>query len=223
MIICNSKNFIFIHIPKNGGTSVSKCLERNLRPQDISLNPNFDDGWDKYAENYKKRFGLFKHSLARDVAKSMGPESFKGYYVFTFSRNPFARAYSAYTFTLRTDAKYRPNSERYREIKDMSFEEFLKSRYVQNHELLQTKLQSNWVNGSPKPVAIYRLEEVEASLVNLMKRFYGTNDHKVIVPKANAFNEPDAWKRMSPEAEEIIRALYAEDFMTFGYSDRIER
>ena len=204
MIICNSKNFIFIHIPKNGGTSVSKCLERNLRPQDISLNPNFDDGWDKYAENYKKRFGLFKHSLARDVAKAMGPESFKGYYVFTFSRNPFARAYSAYTFTLRTDAKYRPNSERYREIKDMSFEEFLKSRYVQNHELLQTKLQSNWVNGSPKPVAIYRLE-------------------KVIVPKANAFNEPDAWKRMSPEAEEIIRALYAEDFMTFGYSDRIER
>jgi hypothetical protein len=86
MIICNSKKFV---------------LESQLLPQDITLNLNPNNGWEEYIKAYHNKFGLYKHSTAAEVAKAMKPSYLRRYYVFTFCRNPFARAYSAYKFTLR--------------------------------------------------------------------------------------------------------------------------
>lgn len=222
MIISNSCKFIYVHIPKCGGTSISSVLERNLRPQDITLNLSPFDGWDAYIKAFHKKFRLFKHSTAAEIARAVGEKNFAEYEVFTFSRNPFARSYSAFTFTKSADAKHRPESERYQEIKDMSFDEFLESRYVQNQEILATQLQAKWIRNSPKPVRAYKLENVDKALPWLSKRFYGT-EMSTPVPRANFSTSSDAWKSMSPKAEAIIREHYAEDFETFGYADQIQR
>lgn len=223
MIICNSKKFIYIHIPKCGGTTISSVLERNLLAQDITLNLNPHAGWQQFVDAYRKKFGLFKHSTAGEIAKAMTPEHFREYFVFTFCRNPFARAYSAYTFTLKSDARYRPQSGRYQEIRDMSFEEFLQSRYVQNREMLQTRMQSRWLRGTGKQVHAYKLENAGTALGELMARFYGKTGEGVDVPRKNSSTGVDEWKTMSSTAEDMIRSLYAEDFKAFGYPERIER
>lgn len=223
MIICNSKKFIYIHIPKCGGTTVSSVLERNLLPQDISLNLSPHSGWGEFINAYRKKFGLFKHSTAAEIERAMKPNHFKEYFTFTFCRNPFARAYSAYTFTLRSDARHRPDSERYRQIKNMSFEKFLQSKYVQNQELLQTKAQCHWLQGSGQKVHIYKLEDVGNALAGLAEYFYGENKKGFTVPRKNKSTQMDEWKSMSPKAEEIILGIYAKDFEILGYDNHIER
>jgi hypothetical protein len=91
VIICNSKKFIFIHIPKCGGTTISNIFDARLLPQDVSLNLSPHTGWDKYLQKVLKKYGLHKHSTAAEIANAMTVDHFKEYFVFTFSRNPFAR------------------------------------------------------------------------------------------------------------------------------------
>jgi hypothetical protein len=224
MIISNSRKFIFVHIPKCGGTTVSNMLERFIRPQDITLNLNPHIGWDRYIDAYRDKYGLFKHSTAAEIAQAMGTKFFSEYTVFTFCRNPFARLYSAFNFTLQADARYRPNSERYKIIKDMNFDEFIKSPYVQDYKMIQTKPQNNWIKGSPVPVRAFKLENIDQSLPWLMKKYYGVVDLEPIrVKRLNYSTNPFDWTKISEESEEIIRSHYAVDFKQFGYSDRIDR
>ena len=151
----------------------------------------------------------------------MGRENFKDYYAFTFCRNPFARAYSAYTFTKRADAKHRPDSERYQEIKDMDFDAFLGSKYMQEKMILQARSQIDWVTGAPKEVHAYKLEETEQNLKSLIARFYGKNA-AVADPKRRNFSSSEGeWKNMSPNAASLIRKLYREDFDYFEYPDTL--
>lgn len=218
MIISNSRNFIFVHIPKCGGTSVSSFLEKSLLPQDVTLNTNKKFDWDRYRTAYRERFGLFKHSTAKKIAKAIKPEYFKTYYVFTFTRNPFARAYSAFTFTKRADAVHRPESKRHNELKKMSFEDFLKSEYVQEKTLLQTKEQATWVQDAPGEVHPFKLEEIESAFTELSERFYGGKASPPQIQRRNvSSSNPNDWRRMSEKEADLIRELYAVDFNTFNY------
>ncbi|MEZ9197939.1 sulfotransferase family 2 domain-containing protein [Shewanella sp. 10N.286.54.B9] len=73
MIICDSHRFIFIHIPRTGGTSITHiCHQQNL----AFVRP------------------FFQHSHARSPAAQSVP--FADYVTFSFVRNPWARIYSWY-------------------------------------------------------------------------------------------------------------------------------
>lgn len=96
MIICNSKRFIFIHIPKCAGTSVTRALAPSCRWNDIVLgSTDFGTGIEGA---YKKKFGLEKHSTVRDVVNVVGEEVWSEYFTFTIVRNPLHRIVSWYTF-----------------------------------------------------------------------------------------------------------------------------
>ena len=224
MIICNSRKYVFIHIPKCGGSTISSLLERGLRAQDVTLNRSQHAGWGPFIEAYRQRYKLFKHSYSHEIASAMGPANYADYFVFTFCRNPFSRAYSAFTFTKSADAKHRPDSERYQDIKEMDFEQFLASKWMQERNILQARPQSLWVKDSSVPVTHYRLEDIDTVLPELATRLYGQGAPMPDkIARANSSAPREAWKSMSPEAEAMVRDLYAEDFATFGYDDHIDR
>jgi len=218
MIISNSKCFIFVHIPKCGGTTISSLLEKRLLPQDVSLNTNRHFDWDRYRQAYKDRFNLFKHSTSEQIAKAIKPSHFSRYFVFSFTRNPFARAYSCFRFTKKTDSAHRPNSQRYQEIKSMEFKDFLKSDYMQQKQLLASKDQVSWIMGSPSVVKTYKLEEIQSKFPGIWQKLYGNNTPcpKITVSNKSS-NDPSAWQSMSNVEAELCRELYADDFKTFDY------
>jgi hypothetical protein len=81
-MISHRKRFIFVHIPKTGGTSVAAALAGH---------GTFLQGKHNFDSLY------FKHATARDVKRMMGDE-FARYFRFTVVRNPWDWAVSSYTF-----------------------------------------------------------------------------------------------------------------------------
>ena len=94
MIISKSRNFIFVHVPKAAGTSVSRHLSQFTEAGDVDINPPLS----AFAEYHCREFGLRKHTTAQEIRAFVGPDAFSSAFKFAFVRNPYARLFSLYNF-----------------------------------------------------------------------------------------------------------------------------
>jgi hypothetical protein len=103
MIISNSHKFIFIHILKTAGTTITLALDSFLRWNDIAL------GGTSFGEKlnvlYKERFGLLKHSTALQIKGVVGEAVWSSYFSFTFVRHPYTRMVSFYIWLEQSIAR----------------------------------------------------------------------------------------------------------------------
>lgn len=97
MIISRGRRFVFVHIPKTGGTSLALALEARAMRDDMMLGDT-----PKARKRRRKlkdadaRGRLWKHATLADIEGLVSAEALAGMLRFTLVRNPWDRMVSYY-------------------------------------------------------------------------------------------------------------------------------
>lgn len=109
MIISKSRKFIFVHLHKCAGTSVTVALQPFLSMDDLVVGrPGFTG---KLVSNdlMPLSISLRKHSSAEDISVAVGDAIWRSYFKFAFVRHPVDRLVSLYEFLMRVRSNNEPN------------------------------------------------------------------------------------------------------------------
>lgn len=222
-IINNSYKFVFVHIPKSAGTTITSIFSKYTNYCDLEIGGT--DFGEKIQPAYKKRFGLAKHSSAREIKSLMGAVEWSRYFTFAFVRNPYARAYSAYNFLRKWESPNQIFNEKMRSFN--SFDEFVDSDYWYETDGPDEifKPQVHWLRGSPASdnlavEFIGRVENIEKDIADIfniigLKKVPNAKSQQT---RLNVTTEPDAFKKIEIKTAKKVYEKYKHDFNLLGYA-----
>ncbi|AXI41219.1 sulfotransferase family 2 domain-containing protein [Sulfitobacter sp. SK011] len=213
MIISRGRAYIFVHIPKTGGTSMTLALEDRAMKNDIIL------GDTPKARNRRRRVKdlpsrgrLWKHSTLADIDGLVAPDELADLFCFTMVRNPWDRVVSYYHW-LQEQTFDHPAVGL---AKALPFDGFL------NNTSTKATLR-NWpstrymqdAQGTKRCNAYIRLEYFAEDAAPLVQHL----GFDLTLPKANRSDrQPDFRGYYTAETQNIIAECCAEDIALFGYS-----
>ncbi|MDE4143340.1 MULTISPECIES: sulfotransferase family 2 domain-containing protein [Rhodobacterales] len=213
MILSPGRNFVFIHIPKTGGTSLSLALEARAMKDDMML------GDTPKARNRRRRLKdvqtrgrLWKHSTLADIEGLLPEDQMRGLFAFTLVRNPFDRAVSYYHW-LRDQTFDHPAVTR---SKALDFREFiLHSDTLSAFRAHPPRSYMRHADGSEQCQAYIRIEYFEKDAEPLF-------DHlgfRLDLERANASVRARDWREYyDPQSRAALAASCAEEIEQFEYS-----
>ncbi|MDF1854502.1 sulfotransferase family 2 domain-containing protein [Pseudooceanicola sp.] len=213
MILSRGRRYIFIHIPKTGGTAMALALEARAMKDDLML------GDTPKAQNRRKRLAgvqsrgrLWKHSTLGDLDGLLSRDEMQALFVFTLVRNPWDRAVSYYHW-LRGQGFEHPAVHLAREL---SFAAFL--AHPQTRAAFRANPAQSYVSapdGAEMCDLYIRLEHVETDAEPLW-------DHlgfRLALPLANASDRGRNYRDYyDSRSQALIAADCAVDIARFGYS-----
>ncbi len=213
MIISPARRYIFVHIPKTGGTSLALALEARAKADDILI------GDTPKAKARKRRLKglecsgrLWKHSRISDIEGLAAAEPLEKFFVFTIVRDPWERVLSLYHW-LRDQTFSHISVDR---AKSLSFKDFVADAEMAamlSHD--RTRAYTTDATGQDRATAILRLEHIECDLAPLEAHL----GFKIgPLPHANRSDRPEN-TRAAYDAESVARVAryFAEDIARFGY------
>jgi hypothetical protein len=214
MIISRGRRFIFIHIPKTGGTALSLALEARAQKDDILIGDTPKARARKARLHSMKSAGrLWKHSTLADIDGLVTPTEAQDFFTLTLVRNPWDRLVSYYHW-LRSQSFAHPAVGL---AKAKTFTGFL------NHPQTQTSLQL-WpysaymrdASGTEQCHLYARLEHLDADLAPFEAHL---GFRLTPLPRANPSDRLADWRGYYSDADAaLIADLCATDIARFGYS-----
>jgi hypothetical protein len=194
--------FIYFRVPKSANSTVALTLAKCMGA--LSAHDMRGVASKKIGKKFLKSGIIFESQLAR-------------YFTFTFVRNPFARALSAYL------DKIQPVSSRFRadlllDETPTSFREFLE-------RLADGFLMAN-VHWAPQSAVIPvhpsrlnfvgRVETLEEDLAEVLNRIFGGSNHEIVSRTVGVKSSGSRLREFYGGVEtELVRKLYARDFELF--------
>jgi hypothetical protein len=210
MIISTKHKFIFIHIPKTGGTSIKKALAPFYnRKREL----------EKVPRGLQKP-GIIgrKHSPALLLRQAVGATVWKAYFTFAFVRNPWDWFVSAYHF-MRKNGR----DPRQPEVLKRSFEDFV-PWFINLEPPLEQFEKPAILNGQHWYVMnkrckyminfIGKLETFQEDFSKVCKRI-GISPQKL--GKHNATNRAIYKNYYNEKNKELIAKFFKKDIELFNY------
>lgn len=199
----NNLKFVYLHIPKTGGSSISSWIEKAFNA-DIAIEKKF-----------------IRHELLSTVQNEIAVEN---YYTFTCVRNPWARTLSGYLNLKRHYDHNRKDMMKHL-LEDVlclhksfpEFNDFIDSLpYIDSmigDDWNQKTNQVDWCN--PGADYIMKLENIEQDFHHVQKLF---NNFKPL----NVFNKSsvqlDYKNVFNDKSKNIVSKLFERDVDTFKYT-----
>ena len=198
---------VFIHIPKNGGTSVSQAL-----------------GYTRTS-----------HRTILQYKKIMTPKDFAVYFKFCFTRNPWARFLSLYNYARMTESLYhsstKPEAALYGKhldydlLRDATLNEC--AHYLQEGKLLHDKScnhwhpQVNWILDSQGKLLadfVGKVENMEQDFNYICDKLCLTSSLSMQNTSSTGPRDPDYYRCFfDQETKRIVADYYKDDIDQFNY------
>jgi hypothetical protein len=198
-MISDKHKFIFIHIPKTGGTSIERAFNINARTEkDISNSLG-----NTYSEN--------KHWKTADYETNF-PELFDSYFKFMFIRNPWDRLVSRYEWQKFVLPESHAN---FQIIKERTFKEFVEQRaspiftkwsYV---DLMHNKSGKRVVDFVGRFENLQNDFDILCDKIKVQRKELSNTNHI----KRKHYSE-----YYDDKTREIVRLVYSKDIEYFGYN-----
>lgn len=213
MIVSPSRGYIFVHIPKTGGTSLALALEARAAADDILI------GDTPKARARRRRLAgvrtagrLWKHARLADIEGLVSREAIAAAFVFTLVRNPWDRVASYYHW-LRGQRFAHPAVAIARQT---DFAGFLAHPHTQASLSAET-FGAYVTDGAGREHCDLwlRLERLEEDVARLESRL---GLRLAPLPHANASDRPRDWRPLYTDATAaLVGRLCAADIARFGY------
>jgi hypothetical protein len=212
MIISRSRRFIFVHIPKTGGTAFTLAYEVRAAKDDILIGdtPKARKRAGRW-KGVKSAGRVWKHSTLADVVGLVSPQEIEEFQTVTLVRNPWNRVVSYYHW-LRGQGFAHPAVGL---AKAQDFSGFL------NHPQTMTAFRI-WPygaylrrqDGSEKPSSFIRLEHYAEDIAPVEAHL----GFRLPLPRANESQRRRDWRVYYTEKDaELVGELCGEDAARFGY------
>lgn len=207
MLISRKRNFIFIHIYKNAGTSITEAL----RPQSVSYlkykGTRMFKKFDLPVPFFIDPKPLKSHSTANDLIKVMGRKAFDSYFSFAIVRNPWDWQVSLYHYMLM-----RPKHYQYELIRSFAgFDEYIRWRCTE-----EVRFQKDFIYSPDGELLVDYVGRFE-NLENDFKEICSRIGVSVSLPKINVSNTIPYQNYYTDETRELVREAFEKDILLFGY------
>ena len=213
MIISRGRGFIFVHIPKTGGTALTLALEDRAMKDDILIGDTPKARARKGRLNGVQAAGrLWKHSTLADIAGLVTEAEMATFYTFTLVRNPWDRMVSYYHW-LRGQAFAHPAVGL---AKSHDFRGFLHHPQTQTSVRLWPYAAYMRDGAGVERASLYaRLEHLEADLAP----FEAHLGFRVTpLKRANESGRARDWRGFYSDADAaLVGEMCASDIARFGY------
>lgn len=212
MILSPGRSYVFVHIPKTGGTALSLALEARAKADDILIGDTPKaQRRRKRQQTLSARGRLWKHARLGDIEGTVPDAVLDDLFAFTLVRNPWDRAVSYYHW-LRMQNFDHPAVSR---AKVADFERFILDPHTQS-EFARNPAASYMrrSDGREQCNSYIRLEHFAQDGAALFAHL-GFN---VTLERINASERsPDYRSYYSPASQAAIAQACAEDIARFGY------
>ena len=213
MILSTGRRYLFIHIPKTGGTSLALALEGRAMKDDIMLGDTPKARQRRHrVKGATTRGRLWKHSTRADIEGLVPPEVLEGLFTFTLVRNPWDRMVSYYHWLKDQSFDHAAVTL----AKRLPFEGFLQDPALQ-------RSLSDWPaarylqdgQGQDRGALCIRLEHFNADAQPMF-------EHQGIALRLPQVNTSDRAARYgdyyTPALRDIVAGCCAADIARFGYT-----
>ncbi len=213
MILSRGRHYIFIHIPKTGGTALSLALEARAMKDDVLVGDT-----PKARARAGRQKGLttagrlWKHSTLAEIDGLVASEELDDFFIFTLVRNPWDRMVSYYHWLKGQGF----NHQAVALARSLDFSDFLR------HPLMQDSFR-RWpaaaylqgADGQYHASLCARLEHLDEDLVPL-------EDHLGFrltpLARVNQSERPRDYRTCYSDSDAVLLAeLCADDIARFGY------
>jgi hypothetical protein len=213
MILSRGRRYIFVHIPKTGGTALSLALEARAMRDDILVGDTPKaKRRRRRLEGLEARGRLWKHSTLADLDGLVTALELPGFFVFTLVRNPWDRMVSYYHW-LR-EQKFSHPAVALAQRTD--FAQFL--RHPQTRLSVQQAPYASYVTdaaGTERCMAFVRLEHLEQDLAPVEAHL----GFDLQVPKANESARNRDYRRYYDDSlAEALSLMCLTDIERFSYT-----
>jgi hypothetical protein len=212
VIVSPARGFVFVHIPKTGGTAMALALEARACPDDILIGDTPEARRRRHRLKALRPAGrLWKHSTLADIEGVVAREDFDRFLIFTLVRNPWDRVASYYHW-LRVQTFAHPAVARARAL---DFAGFL--RHPATLPELAAWPARRYVTdgaGRERPALFVRIERLAEEIAPVEAHL----GFRLALPRANASDRPRDWRPLYPaDCAALVGEALSEDAARFGY------